>query len=235
MSHIYATQLNYNVPEKQYNTLLSKLTEEKQEGIQQYVFREDALRSIVADLLIRKSIVTKFQIPNEQIQFETNTYGKPFVKGLPSFHFNVSHSGNWVVCATDNQPIGIDIEEIQPIDFQIAYSFFSRTEIEDIEEKTGNEKLLYFYDLWSLKESYIKMVGKGLSIPLDSFTCRVINDQFFFTSNDGEQSVYLKQYDLDPNYSLSVCQIHPNFSKPVHHISLESLVSDIQNNALWRV
>ncbi|WP_169824044.1 hypothetical protein [Anaerobacillus alkalidiazotrophicus] len=38
MSHIYVTQLNYNVPEKQYNTLLSKLTVEKQEGINNMFF-----------------------------------------------------------------------------------------------------------------------------------------------------------------------------------------------------
>nr|WP_084787523.1 hypothetical protein [Anaerobacillus alkalidiazotrophicus] len=66
------------------------------------------------------------------------------MKGLQSFHFNVSHSGNWVVCATDNQPIGIDIEEIKPIDFQIVYSFFSETEIRDIEEKTENESCFIF-------------------------------------------------------------------------------------------
>jgi hypothetical protein len=40
-----------------------------------------------------------------------------------------------------------------------------------------------------------------------------------------------KQYDIDPYYNLSVCQKHPNFSKNVHQISLEMMVSIIQNNA----
>jgi 4'-phosphopantetheinyl transferase len=53
---------------------------------------------------------------------------------IPYFHFNISQSGNWVVCATDNHPVGIDIEQIQPIDFQIVNSYFSKKEIQDFRE-----------------------------------------------------------------------------------------------------
>ncbi|TES55760.1 4'-phosphopantetheinyl transferase superfamily protein [Halalkalibacterium halodurans] len=225
MSRIYAIQLDYNVTEGQYHRLLSELSEEKQKTIQRFVFREDALRSLVADLLVRKIIRTELQISNDQIQFETNTYGKPFVKGLPSFHFNISHSGNWVVCATDDQPVGIDIEQVRPIEFEIAERFFSESEIRDLEEKTGKAKQSYFYDLWSLKESYIKMVGKGLSIPLNSFSCRVINSQVYFSSVQEQIPAYFRQYEVDPQYKLAVCQSHPHFPKSVQRISLETIVT----------
>jgi 4'-phosphopantetheinyl transferase len=227
MSRIYVIQLNDHMTEEQYRILLSKLPVEKQKRIQNFVFRDDAIRSLVADLLVRCIIGKEFHIPIDKIQFDNNTFGKPFVEGLQSFHYNVSHSGHWIVCATDNQPVGIDIEQILPIDFDIANRFFTTLEIQDLEKKAGKAKLSYFYDLWSLKESYIKMVGKGLSIPLDSFSCRVMNNNVIFSSIIDQKSVYFKQYDLDPHYRLAVCQSHPYFSEDVHQISLKKMVSNI--------
>lgn len=229
MSQIYAVELNYNMTEDEFESLLTKLSQEKQKKIQRYVFRQDAIRSLTADLLVRRIVMNEYQIANDRIQYKMNEYGKPAVKGLPSFHFNVSHSGDWVVCATDNQAVGIDIEQIRSIDFQIAERFFSKAEVQDLEKKTGEAKLAYFYDLWSLKESYIKMAGKGLSIPLDSFSCKYIGSQFLFESHSESHSgqhspVFFKQYDLDPQYKLAVCQGHSDFPKDVHRISLEAIV-----------
>lgn len=229
MSQIYAIKLDNNLSQQQYEILLSKISQEKQNSIRKYVSRKDALRSLIADLFIRSLIMEKFQIPNEQITFEHNAYGKPFVKGLPSFHFNLSHSGHWVVCATDYQPVGVDIEQIHPIDYGIAYSYFSELEIQDLEEKKGREKLAYFYDLWSLKESYIKMEGKGLSIPLNSFTCRAINHRFLFSCDNQIKNAYFQQYHIDHYYRLSLCQKHPDFSECIHVIPLEEFVNTLLN------
>lgn len=223
---IYAIQLDQEVAQQQYDLMLSKIAKEKQKGIQRYVSRKDALRSLVADILIRWIIITNYHIPNQQIQFEKNPYGKPYIKGLQRFHFNVSHSGHWVVAITDRQPVGIDIEQILPIDFQLVNHSFSRTEIDDFDQKKEEDKLSYFYDLWSLKESYIKMTGRGLSIPLNSFTCRIINKQCLFLSSYEQKPVYFKQYEIDSNYRLSVCQQHSQFVEHMQQIPLETLIDN---------
>lgn len=77
-------------------------------------------------MLVRQVIHDMYDLPFDQIVFETEGNGKPVVRHIPSFHFNLSHSGDWVVCAIDDAPVGIDIEEIKPIDLAIAKRFFQQ-------------------------------------------------------------------------------------------------------------
>jgi 4'-phosphopantetheinyl transferase len=227
MAQTYSVYLDKDLTDYQFDRLLALLSLEKQEKIKRYVFRMDALRSLVADLLARYLIGITLQIRNDQIQFELNRYGKPFVKGAPEFHFNVSHAGNWVVCAIDTQPIGVDVEQMNCIDVQIAERFFSRKEQQDLQGIPHQEQQSYFFDLWSLKESYIKMVGKGLSIPLDSFTFRCIKQQILFCSDHENSAVYFKKYKLDPDYKMAVCQRNSAFADSVYNIPLQTLADKL--------
>ncbi|UOB66272.1 4'-phosphopantetheinyl transferase, partial [Bacillus thuringiensis] len=89
----------------------------------------DINRTLIGDLLIRSLICQKYKINHEEIRFRYNEYGKPFVEKFSDFHFNVSHSGEWVVCATANFNVGIDIEKVSEIEaFKLAHEFFSADE-----------------------------------------------------------------------------------------------------------
>ncbi|WP_335871256.1 4'-phosphopantetheinyl transferase family protein [Bacillus sp. 2205SS5-2] len=225
MSNIYSVYLNKDLPDDHFDRLLSLLTLEKQEKIKRFVFPMDALRSLVAELLSRYLVGIRLQLNNDQIHFEVNSYGKPFVKGPTDFHFNVSHAGTWVVCAIDTQPIGVDVEKTIPIDLKLADHFFSIKEQHDLNGLPHLEQQSYFFDLWCLKESYIKMVGKGLSIPLDSFTFSCLKQQIFFCSEYEDSVVYSKTYNLTPEYKMAVCQRNANFTDKVHNIPFQTLVN----------
>jgi 4'-phosphopantetheinyl transferase len=227
MAQIYSVYLDNDLTDYQFDRLLALLSLEKQKKIKRYVFRMDALRSLVADLLSRFVISKTLNIEKSYIQFEVNDYGKPFVKGVSELHFNVSHSGNWVVCAIDTQQIGVDIEKIDFIDVQLAKHFFSKKEQEDLHMIPYQEQQSYFFDLWSLKESYIKMVGKGLSIPLDSFTIRCIKQQIIFCAEHEDSPAYFKKYDLDNDYKMAVCQRSSALIDSVYNIPLQSLVDTL--------
>jgi len=83
------------------------------------------------------------------------------------WHFNISHSGDFVVCALANAQIGIDIEMISPtVDYlSIAHAHFSENEASWVASKPVgiNER---FIALWTIKEAYLKALGIGLAIPI---------------------------------------------------------------------
>jgi 4'-phosphopantetheinyl transferase len=118
------------------------------------------------------------------------------------------------------------VEQIKPIDFAIAKRFFSSTEYDDLMEKEEHERLNYFYDLWTLKESYIKARGKGLSIPLDSFSIRKHNTTITVTSNRDE-SWYFIQYPIGPEYKFSVCATTLHFPMDIEYLNPGELAEQI--------
>ncbi|MEH7621863.1 4'-phosphopantetheinyl transferase superfamily protein, partial [Bacillus thuringiensis] len=65
-------------------------------------------------------------------------------------------------------PIGVDIELIKNAELNIAERFFNNNEISYITENTSYQDKR-FYEIWTKKEAYIKCIGKGLSMNLNSF------------------------------------------------------------------
>jgi 4'-phosphopantetheinyl transferase len=104
--------------------------------------------------------------------FVQNAFGKPRLADRPSVHFSLSHSGDRAVLAVSEQrEIGIDIECVRPLDhLDLAQRYFHPNEVSAIEAvKAADEQRLAFYRIWTLKEAVVKAIGKGLSIPLDTF------------------------------------------------------------------
>ena len=96
-------------------------------------------------------------------------YGKPFFPALPDFHFSLSHSGERVLCAVSPFPVGCDIEEPRRYDPALARRFFHPDESALLFSLPEAEQPAAFYRLWTCKESFMKAVGLGLSLPLSDF------------------------------------------------------------------
>lgn len=174
------------------------------------------------ELLIRRYVAQKFDKANYEIQFAKNRYGKPYLQGFQkNFHFNISHAGNYIACAYDNKQVGIDIEKVRNLD--IARNFFSRNECEQLYNIVEHERIDYFFNLWTLKESYVKAVGKGLSIELDSFSVLFRDGLFSVVIDDIIQPWHLKQYFLDENHKLAICARQNKFPQTLITISLNQL------------
>lgn len=231
---IYATNIK-ELDTLTLNKLVIHLTTEKKSKIKRYKNFEDIKRTVVGELIIRTLVIEKLQKKNSELIFMKNDYGKPELKGaFEQFHYNISHSGDWVVCAIDNKLIGIDIELIKPINLLIAHRFFSKQEYLDLTLKKGDNQQLYFYDLWTLKESYIKADGRGLSIPLNSFTITLINNEFVMTENSEGRYAFFKQYSIDSDYRMGVCSFKNNFPSKVTFwdglLLCQKFIKLIQNN-----
>ncbi len=146
-------------------------------------FEKDRHRHLVTRALIKTSL-SQYQphIPPQAWQFNHNDFGKPSISTpIPqSIEFNISHSKEFIVIAiAQGSAIGVDIECIT-----------QRNNIEGLidrcfntDEKTyilANDQAYLqerFFQLWTLKESYIKAYGKGLSINLKDIHFKIHDDK----------------------------------------------------------
>ncbi|EEM05993.1 4'-phosphopantetheinyl transferase family protein [Bacillus pseudomycoides] len=209
----------------EYQRCLSFVSKERQEQVKRFRFREDALRSLLGELLTRYILTREYSIPNCLINFERNTFGKPFLKEYKNIYFNVSHSGQWIVCAVDSNEVGIDVEKVDQFDIDIAKRFFLEEEYLSLKNIFNeNDKKSYFYKLWTLKESYVKAKGKGLQIPLNSFKIEKVNNDLKNYDFQVGNQMFLRLYSLE-NYFLSICSTHTSLPKQLFFLDIMNLIN----------
>lgn len=175
---LHALHIEGGIPEQQYLHLLLSTDADMRKRISSFYRREDAERSLAGIFLAKTVIADRIGQPVRRIQFQVNPYGKPEVSGL-NIHFNISHSGDWVICALDEQPIGTDIEQCHSLPPAIGDLCFTEEEKAYL-AADSHEYPNRFYKLWTLKESYIKALGKGMSIPLQSFSIQKSQEESRF-------------------------------------------------------
>lgn len=208
-----------------YKLLLSHTTEDKRKKVEFHQNKKNAYLSLFGEFLVRYVLIRDYQINKKDIQLKYNEYGKPELAGVKNLHFNISHSGQWIVAAIDSSPVGIDIEHVAHIDISLFKNHFSTEEYSSLIEKTIPEQVPFFYELWTLKESYIKQTGAGLSLPLDIFTMQISDDKqvALILSDKQKAPLHFKQYEIDTHYKMAVCALNNSFS-PIHPITLEEIM-----------
>ncbi len=105
--------------------------------------------------------------PDGIYDFAYTDLGKPYFKDIPDVHFSISHSGDMALVAVSDKEVGADIQEWRELKADIAGRFFHPDEKAHLEKLPASESEKAFFELWCLKESYIKFTGKGLTQALD--------------------------------------------------------------------
>lgn len=226
MSDVYAIKVKKNqIPLSK--ELLNFVSEKKKEKINNSN-SPNALHSVIGELLVRMLVTKKTGLSKEEIDFFYNNFGKPFLKDY-GLYFNISHSGDWVVCALDTQPVGIDIEQIRNIDLSLIYRCLSKSEINFIESLDDIYKIPNFYELWTAKESYVKAIGKGIHLFPD-FTITLKKDNIHLLNNSS--NIFFNKYFIDPSYRLCVCSFNKNFTNKIKFISLQDIITFYKGDLL---
>lgn len=194
-----------------FHALEALISRERQDKIKRYRFDNDKMRGLYAEILLRYTLKKHFGIEGALVEFEQNEYGKPALKGNQDIKFNLSHSGNWVICAVSDKDVGVDVEEIKEKELDIAKRFFAPCEYQYI--KNSHNPSEKFFTYWTLKESYVKAEGKGMSIPFDSFSFSLEPEE----DGDSEYKIALEvnertcdayqfqTYQLDSEVMISTC------------------------------
>lgn len=95
--------------------------------------------------------------------------GKPFLPHYPELHFNLSHSGDYVCAALGDGPVGVDLQEKTEVRMRVAERFFTASDNQRLAECKEEGRRDLFFRMWSVKESYVKLTGEGMSRGLSDF------------------------------------------------------------------
>ncbi|MBP0979528.1 MAG: 4'-phosphopantetheinyl transferase superfamily protein [Oscillospiraceae bacterium] len=198
MTTVYIIDIPDNIDFKKYICFIKKKINIK--------INYNKKQSLVAWSFIIKYLES--QNLDSKYLFKKNKHGKPFLINN-QLYFNISHSHEKVVVAVSSSEVGVDIEKISNRNLKIIDRYFTKKEKDFIFLDNNNIKIINrFYIVWTLKESYLKFKGVGLTLKLNSFEFDFNNLEkikLILENNKGEdKSLYFRYIDLD-NYILSCC------------------------------
>lgn len=136
-----------------------------------------------------------------------NAFGKPFAPALEGFHFNLSHSGEWAVAAFGGRELGVDIQRMRPVSPELYLRYFKKEECEYIASRGEPCRTAAFFELWTLKESYLKAAGLGLTLALNAFRVEI------------GPPVLLAREGKHPPCALALC----DFPDPAYRLALAAI------------
>ena len=191
MVYLYVADISRLSEPMECPRLMEKLPVERQQKIARYKQREKRMQSFGAGLLLNR-VLNKYGVSVDTLR--TDAIGKPVAEGIC---FNLSHSGTYVICAVSQKPVGCDIEEIKNAPKQIeerAFSFAEREYLKEVDNDAYNRE---FYRIWTRKESFLKMRGIGIRVPLQEVEMT---------------GCYFKEYEI-PGYQVIVCAEENEFAE----------------------
>jgi 4'-phosphopantetheinyl transferase len=165
--------------------------------------------------LLERILSRKFPEVAAPFSIEKTPEGKPYLPDYPHICFNLSHSSGYIACAIGDKPVGIDVEvwKNRRTGEKVVKKFHP-LERELYENTAADRQQELFYRLWVFKESFVKAMGEGLRIPLDSFCLSEDGKTVCQSRND--RTYYYRAYEMDrPDCSLAVCSEESVFADEI--------------------
>ena len=215
--HVWMTSLDQ--PADTITRLARLLSRDEYQKAERFHRPTDRRHFIAGRGILRKIISAYLALAPDEVRFEYNQYGKPFIssdQNRNALSFNVSHSGGMALYAVARgRRIGVDIEYMRE-DFatmDVAERFFSKNEFEALKAVPSDLRAKAFFNCWSRKESYIKAIGMGVSYPLDGFTVSLTPDvtpALLKVDADAAEVSRWNMYELDVGEEYSAALIVEN-------------------------
>lgn len=223
----YCLELTRYLTEAEYESFKSLAGPLKQKRLPQYKKYQDAQRSLCGDLLLLYMLNDKFGLKTSLASIRNGSYGKPCIQSPITIEYNLSHSGSWVVgCVSNGAPVGIDVETLSRKGSRRVMQYFSDEEKIYI---TARPECFdqRFYQIWTLKECYVKAAGTGLNTLLNSFSISIRETDIRVFANGNRMKHRFQQYMLGKSAICSVCSAGCTFQGPVH-VDIQHLVDFLQ-------
>ena len=124
---------------------------------QEHKMEKDKMQEIVSGLLLKEYLGI---VSDHQLSY--NEYGKPMLT-FGKRHFNLSHSGDYVVLAIADCEVGADVEERMPCHDATVKKVYREEQQKELEVLTGSEKDEKFTEIWTKYEAVLKLDGVGFA------------------------------------------------------------------------
>lgn len=181
----------------EYLQIADKTTIEK---AKRFRFETDKKCTVAGNAIAREALSEMLKKPPREIEILRTESGKPYIND--DIFFNISHSEGVVAIVFSENEIGVDTEKIRPVDYRIAEKFYTENEKRYImSAKNEDEKLLRFFEIWTLKESYLKCTGDGLPGGLKSVEFSIKDNQVFCS-----ESGFVSKTELYNKFIISITE-----------------------------
>ncbi|WP_192349051.1 4'-phosphopantetheinyl transferase superfamily protein [Algoriphagus sp. Y33] len=180
-----------------YARISELLTNQMREKVKSFHSLMDSQAFMIGKYLIVHSLkrfgYSDFRL--DSIRFNDN--GRPYLPGS-NVDFNLSHAGNYVVCASAlNVRIGIDIEKVCPLNLNDFSKVFTENELEAFDNANDTDAELIAH--WTMKEAVIKADGRGFSIsPME---IALNNSKLAYLHS---QKWFIQHIPFDPKYFVHI-------------------------------
>lgn len=188
-----------------FQRLLSQIPPYRQRKIEHLRLEKDRCLSLGAGLLLQRAL-RDAGFDGRDAEPVLGENGKPFFPDLPEFHYNLSHSGTQVLCAVSPTEVGCDVETLGEYTELLAKRFFHPEEYAALcALSSADAQAEMFYRLWTLKESFIKATGRGLSLPLNEFSVMISDDRTALHQTADPRQFGLYELTAAPQYKAACC------------------------------
>ena len=207
--------------------LLERVPEYRQKKVKSFKFEKGKMQSLGVGLLLQLACEEMgLGGADEHVAYGEN--GKPYLVDFPNVYFNLSHSGERVMGVISPFEVGCDVEIIKGDRGKLAERFFKPEEsawIKHFESLESQSEA--FYRLWTLKECYMKVTGRGMSLMPDKFALHVDENERISLFHEGDRPEYtFREIDLHDGYRYAYCLKNDEKNAPqeVRCIDLKNLL-----------
>lgn len=180
--------------------MLSLLEDEKKDRIKRKgLDNRNAIQTLYSNMLVKEKIAEKLYTQAKNIKFLFNKNSKPYINN-DKLWFNISHSDEMVAVVLSDSPVGVDVEKNFKFNSKLAKKICSDYEMKLLERCSNKDSLLT--KLWTIKESYLKAIGEGITIKISDVICNP--DENIVTHHGKKAPFFTKCLN---EYTVTVCQL----------------------------
>lgn len=201
MTEVFFTKTDALSDERIFSKVYWQLCEGRRQKIDRLISKEAKIRSLAAGFLLLKALERR-GLSDSAVIYDG---GKPCVARENVF-FNLSHSGKRAMCVASENEVSCDCQKIGLYNKNLAKKYFFEREITAIER--AEDKDAEFCRIWTLKESLLKLDGKGIS----GLKC---------ADTTADNECFFKEYELSDGYKYTVCSRFDDLPESMEFIEIK--------------